>query len=46
MKLLLWQLEMQFLSDKNICLVEIHWQIVEAFGEGAVNKGNVRKWQD
>jgi len=25
-------------------LVETHWQIVEAYGEGAMNKGNVTKW--
>jgi hypothetical protein len=35
---------MQFLNDKNVCLVEIHWQIVEAYGEGAMNNGNVRRW--
>lgn len=23
--------------------MEIHWQIVEVYSEGAVNKGNVRK---
>jgi hypothetical protein len=27
---------------KNICFVEIHRQIVEMYGEGAMNKGNVR----
>jgi hypothetical protein len=27
---------------KNICLAEIHRQIVEMYGEGAMNKGNVR----
>jgi hypothetical protein len=29
----------QFLNYKNVCLVEIHWQSVEAYGEGAMNKG-------
>jgi hypothetical protein len=34
----------RFLNYKNVSLVEIHWQIVEAYGEGAMSKGNVRKW--
>jgi hypothetical protein len=34
----------QFLNAKYVCPVEIQRQIVEVYGEGAVNKGNVRKW--
>jgi hypothetical protein len=41
----LWrQLVIRFLNYKNVCLVEIHWQIVETYGEGAMNKGNMTKW--
>jgi hypothetical protein len=34
----------RFLKAKNVRPVKIHWQIVEVYGEGAVNEGNVRKW--
>ena len=34
----------QFLNAKNVFPVEIQWQKVEVYGEGAVNEGNVRKW--
>lgn len=39
-----WQLVIRFLNYKNVCLAETHWQIVEAYAEGAINKGNVRNW--
>jgi hypothetical protein len=34
----------RFLNAKNFRPVEIHRQIVEVCGEGAMNEGNVRKW--
>jgi len=34
----------EFLKVKNVCYVEIHRQIVEMYGEGTKNEGNVRKW--
>ena len=34
---------MQFLNAKNVFLLEIHRQIVEVHGEGALNEGNLRK---
>jgi hypothetical protein len=34
----------RFLNAKNVQLVEIHRQIVEVYGEGIMNEGNVRKW--
>jgi hypothetical protein len=34
----------QFLNAKNVCPVEIQRQMVEVYGEGAVNEGNVKKW--
>jgi hypothetical protein len=34
----------RFLNAKNICPTEIHCQFVEVYGEGVMNKGNVRKW--
>ena len=37
------QLTIQFLSAKNVNLVEIQRQIVHVYEEGAVNEGNVRK---
>ena len=33
-----------FLNVKNIRPAEIPRQFVEAYGEGVINKGNVRKW--
>ena len=33
----------QFLNAKYVCPLEIQRQIVEVYGEGAVNEGNVRK---
>ena len=35
----------QFLNAKNDRPAEIHSQIVEVYGEGAANEGNVRKWE-
>jgi hypothetical protein len=32
------------LDAKNVHLPEIHRQIVEVYGEGAMIAGNVRKW--
>jgi hypothetical protein len=34
----------QLLKAKNVHLAEIHGQIDEVYGEGAMNNGNVRKW--
>jgi hypothetical protein len=33
----------RFFNAKNVCLAEIHRQTVEAYGEGAIYEGNVRK---
>lgn len=33
-----------FLSTKNVRSVKMHSQIVEVYGEGALNEGNLRKW--
>jgi hypothetical protein len=33
-----------FLNAKNFLQAEIHRKFVEVYGDGAVNKGNVRKW--
>jgi hypothetical protein len=35
---------MRFLNTKNVRLAEIRRRIVEVSGEGAMNRGNVRKW--
>jgi hypothetical protein len=32
------------LNAKNFNPVEIQRQIVEGYGEGSMNKGNVKKW--
>lgn len=37
-------LVIRFSNKTNVCLVLIHVQIVELCGEGAINKGNLRKW--
>jgi hypothetical protein len=34
----------RFLNPRNVHLAEIHRQIVEVYGEGVMNEGNVRKW--
>jgi transposase len=34
----------RFLNAKNVRPAEIHRQIVEVYGEGVMNEGNVRKW--
>jgi hypothetical protein len=33
-----------FFNTKNICPVETHCQLVEMYGEGVMNDGNVRNW--
>jgi hypothetical protein len=32
------------IKAQNVRAAEIHKQIVEVYGEGALNEGNVRKW--
>jgi len=34
----------QFLNANNIHTAQIHRQIVEVYGEGAISEGNVRNW--
>jgi hypothetical protein len=34
----------RFLNARNIRPAEIHRQIVEVYGKGVMNEGNVRKW--
>lgn len=34
----------KFRNAKNVRLAKIHRGIAEVFGEGAMNRGNVRKW--
>jgi hypothetical protein len=34
----------QFLNAKNIYPAEIHRQLVEEYGKGVMNGGNVHKW--
>jgi hypothetical protein len=34
----------KFRNAKNVRLAKIHRGIAEVFGEGALNRGNVRKW--
>jgi hypothetical protein len=34
----------QFLNVKNICPAKIHCQLVEVYGEGIMNDGNVHEW--
>jgi hypothetical protein len=34
----------RFLNAKNTHPAEIHRQLVEVYGEGVMNEGNVRKW--
>jgi hypothetical protein len=38
------RLVIRFLNAKNVCLTEIHRQIVEVYGEGTMNEGSMRKW--
>jgi hypothetical protein len=38
------RLTIRFLKAKSVHPAEIYRQIVQVCGEGAVNKGNVRKW--
>jgi hypothetical protein len=38
------QLVIRFLNTINVYLVEIHRQIVEVYGEGTMDEGNVGKW--
>jgi hypothetical protein len=34
----------KFRNAKNVRLAKIHREFAEVFGEGAMNRGNVRKW--
>jgi hypothetical protein len=34
----------RFVNAKNVRLTEIHRQMLEVHGEGAMNEWNVRKW--
>jgi hypothetical protein len=34
----------QFLNMKNIRPAKIYCRLVEVYGEGVMNEGNVRKW--
>jgi hypothetical protein len=34
----------QFLNMRNIRPAKIHHQLVEVYGKGAINEGNVHKW--
>lgn len=34
----------RFLNAKNVCVAEIHRQIVDVYTKGAITEGNVRKW--
>jgi hypothetical protein len=33
-----------FFIARNICPAQIHHQLVEVYGEGVMNEGNVHKW--
>lgn len=33
-----------FLNAKKIQLAEIHCQLIEVYGEGVMNEGNMHKW--
>jgi hypothetical protein len=38
------RLVIQFLNTKNIPPPKIHRQLVDVYGEGVMNKGDVHKW--
>ena len=34
----------QFLNEREVRPVKIHWRLDEVYGEGVMNDGNVHRW--